>query len=91
MGGVAWDEKARRGVLRTFDTNIHKNDNTCKNTNDSNSNNSQNDSNNNNPKGSTYTTIRELGPIIPSVVWYSPKVIYIYIYMDPLGILNAKL
>ena len=22
------------------------------------------------PRGSTYTTIRELGPIIPSIVWY---------------------
>ena len=39
-------------------------------------------------RGSTYTTIRELGPIIPSIVWYFGAYfpnIYIYIYMDPLG------
>ena len=24
----------------------------------------------NGPKGSRYTTIRELGPVIPSIVWY---------------------
>ena len=26
--------------------------------------------NHDHPRGSTYTTIRELGPIIPSILWY---------------------
>ena len=37
------------------------------------------------PRGSTYTTIRELGPIIPSMVWYLGPDSLIVVYMDPLG------
>ena len=39
-----------------------------------------------NPRGSTHTTIRELGPIIPSRVWYLWPNSLILVYMDPLGI-----
>ena len=35
-----------------------------------------------------YTTIRELGPIIPSIVWYSGPNSLIVVYMDPLGLYN---
>ena len=37
------------------------------------------------PRRSTYTTIRELGAMIPSVAWYVGPNSLIVVYMDPLG------
>ena len=37
------------------------------------------------PKGSTYTTIREFGSIVPSIVWYFGPNSQIVVHMDPLG------
>ena len=41
------------------------------------------------PRGSTYTTIRELGPIISSIVWhFGSQFPNSFTYVDPLGKLS---